>query len=182
MVTPPEADRGKARRELARRFLHIFGPSTADSFAHWAGVGPSQGISTFDDIRRTLTPVHTPIGDAWILARDEPEFRAEPGPSASARLLPTSDTYYLLNGNDRELLVPDHDRRRALWPSRVWPGAVLIEGEIMGTWRRAKNTVTVQPWVDLIRTQVELIEAEAASLPVPDVVGKVRVEWAGWPV
>ena len=180
MVPPPEANRGKARRELVRRFLHIFGPSTAESFAEWAGVGLSQGISTFDVIRRTLTPVHTPIGDAWILARDEPEFRADPGPSASVRLIPSGDTYYLLKGNDRDLLIPDHDRRRALWPSRVWPGAVLIEGEIVGTWRRAKNTVTIQPWVDLTRTQVELVEAEAESLPVPDVVGNVTVEWARW--
>ena len=182
MVPPPEADRGDARRELARRFLHIFGPSSAESFAEWAGVSLSHGVSTFDEIRRTLIPVHTPVGDAWILARDEPEFRAEPGPPAPVRLIPSGDTYYLLRGNDRDLVVPDNDRQRALWPSRVWPGAVLIEGEIVGTWRRTKDTVTIRPWVDLTRTEVELVEAEAGSLPVPDIVGTVKVEWARWPV
>lgn len=29
--------------------------------------------------------------------------------------------------------------------SRVWPGALLVQGEIAGTWRRAEGTVTVQP-------------------------------------
>jgi carbonic anhydrase/acetyltransferase-like protein (isoleucine patch superfamily) len=27
----------------------------------------------------------------------------------------------------------------------VWPGAVLLSGEIVGTWRRAKANVTIQP-------------------------------------
>jgi hypothetical protein len=178
MVSPPEADPGEARRELARRYLHIFGPSTAESFAEWAGVGVTRGISTFEGLRRALTPVQTPLGDAWILARDEPEFRANPGPTAPARLIPSGDTYFLLQRNDRELLVPNLDRRRALWPSRVWPGAILVEGEIVGTWRRAKDTVTVQPWLELARAQVDLVEEEAASLPVPDVVGNIVVRWA----
>ena len=77
-----------------------------------------------------------PIGDAWMLTRDEPELRS-PGPPAAARLLPSGDAYFLLQGADRELVVPQPERRAQLWTSRVWPGAVLVEGEIVGTWRRA---------------------------------------------
>lgn len=177
IVSPPEADPVDARRELARRYLHIFGPSTPGAFAEWAGVGAPLGLATFDRLRRGLIPVQTPIGDAWILARDESEFRAEPRTSASARLIPSGDAYSLLQGEDRKLLVPDADRRRALWPSRVWPGAILVEGEIAGTWRRAKDTVTIQPWSGLTRSQVDLVAEEAASLPVPEVAGNIVVRW-----
>ena len=96
--------------------------------------------------RRGLTPVRTPIGDQWILTSDEPVFRSKPAPPAPARLLPSGDTYYLLWGSDRELLVPDPGRRGDLWTSRVWPGALLVGGEVVGTWRRAKAKVSIQTW------------------------------------
>jgi len=64
---------------------------------------------------------------------------------------PTDD----LQGAGREILVPDPDRRRELWTSRVWPGAVLVEGDIVGTWRRA----------------------QAESMPLPRIRQPVRVRW-----
>src|SRR6059036_2526782 len=85
-VPPPEVDPRDARLELARRYLHVFGPTTPESFAGCAGIPPRHGGSAFDALRGSLTPVRTPVGDAWILTRDEPAFRAVPGPTASARL------------------------------------------------------------------------------------------------
>jgi len=176
-VPRPEVDPGAARLELARRYLHIFGPTTAASFAQWAGIGPQGGVATFDALRRRLTPVRTPIGDAWILTSDEPTFRAAPRPAASARLLPSGDSYFLLQGADRELLIPDASRRRALWTSRVWPGGVLVDGEIVGTWRRSLTTLTIEAWRRLSRASRDAVEAEAASLPLRDVQGRVVVRW-----
>jgi hypothetical protein len=37
-MPPPGVDAQEARLELARRYLHVFGPSTADAFSEWAGV------------------------------------------------------------------------------------------------------------------------------------------------
>jgi hypothetical protein len=176
-VPAPAVAPRDARLELARRYLHVFGPTTAEAFAQWAGIGPREGVAAFDALHRTLTPVRSPIGDAWILARDEPEFRAPEQPAAPARLLPSGDTYYLLQGGDRELLVPDAERRNALWTSRVWPGAVLVEGEIAGTWRRAQAAMTVQPWRRLSRTARDAVEAEAEALPLPGVEGRIVVRW-----
>jgi hypothetical protein len=176
-VPPPEVDPGDARLGLARRYLHILGPATPESFAVWAGIAPRRGIAAFDALRRSLTPVRTPIGEAWILSRDEPAFRAAPGPVAPARLLPSGDTYFLVQGDDRELLVPDADRRRALWTPRVWPGAVLVAGEIVGTWRRSQDTVTIQTWSRLSAAARDAVEAEAVSLPVPGIRGQTVVHW-----
>jgi hypothetical protein len=176
-VPPPEVDPRDARRELARRYLHVFGPTTAAAFATWAGIASAQAQETFEALGRSLTKVRTPIGEASILTRDEPEFRAAPGPAAAARLLPSGDAYYLLQGVDRELLVPDAACRGALWTSRVWPGAVLVAGEIVGTWRRAHADLTIQPWRRLSRAQREAVEAEAESLPLPGIEGRIVVRW-----
>src|SRR5258708_1351194 len=61
--------------ELARRYLHIFGPATVASFARWAGIGKPEARDTFAEMASTLTPVNTPAGDAWVLADDEAAFR-----------------------------------------------------------------------------------------------------------
>ena len=79
-VPRPEVDPRSARLELARRHLHIFGPTTPEAFAEWAGIGPSRGVEAFETLARSLTAVRTPVGDAWILKRDEPTFRTVPGP------------------------------------------------------------------------------------------------------
>jgi hypothetical protein len=166
-VPAPDVEPRDARRELARRYLHVFGPATAASFAKWAGIGAAPGRDAFEAL--DLTRVRTPVGDAWILPADEAEVRAAPGSAAPARLLPSGDTYFLLQGADRQLLVPDAGRRDLLWTPRVWPGALLVGGEIAGTWRRAHGHVTVEPWRKLSRAERDAVEAEAATLPLPGV-------------
>jgi winged helix DNA-binding protein len=176
-VAPPEIDARDARRALARRYLHVFGPTTPAAFARWAGIGPAEARAAFDALGASLTAVRTPIGEAWILSRDEPAFRASAGPAAAARLLPSGDAYFLLQGADRELLVPDAACRSALWTPRVWPGAVLVAGEVVGTWRRAQADVTIQSWRRLARAEREAVEAEADSLPLPGIEGRIAVRW-----
>jgi hypothetical protein len=178
-VPPPGDDPLKARLELARRHLHVFGPSTPGAFARWAGISAREGVAAFDSLQRSLTAVRTPLGDAWILTNDEPNFRAGPGPVAAARLLPSGDAYYLLQGEERALLVPDADHRGALWTPRVWPGAVLLDGEIRGTWRRAHDVVTIETWGRPSRAAREALEAEAAALPLPGIEGQIVVRWNG---
>ncbi len=39
-VPPPDVDPREARLELARRYLHVFGPATPAAFAEWAGIRP----------------------------------------------------------------------------------------------------------------------------------------------
>jgi hypothetical protein len=175
-VPPPEVDPHNARRELARRYLHVFGPSTPAAFAKWAGIGPVEAQSTFDALSRELTAVRTPIGESWILIRDEPAFRAPADAADAVRLLPSGDAYFLLHSVDRELLVPDALNRPKLWTSRVWPGAVLVAGEVVGTWRRAHANLTTQPWRRLTQAERDAVEAEAESLPL-GIEGRIAVRW-----
>jgi hypothetical protein len=94
-------------------------------------------------------------------------------------VLPSGDPYLGLRGADRELLVPDADGRRALWTPRVMPGGLLVEGEIVGTWRRADAALTVHPWRRLSRAARDAVAAEAESLPLPGIEGRIVVLWDG---
>ena len=76
-----------------------------------------------------------------------------------------------------ELLVPDESQRRALWTSRVWPGALLVEGETVGIWRRAGHMLTIQPWQRLSQAQRHAVEAEAGSLPLPGIDRPMEIRW-----
>jgi hypothetical protein len=163
---PPDMDPAQARLELARRYLHVFGPATAASFARWAGIRGADASSAFEALAGMLTPTSTPIGDSWILADDEAAFRTPAGPVAPARLLPSGDAYYLLWGADRKVLVPEAKRRDQLWTTRVWPGALLVTGEIAGTWRRSAAEVSIDVWRRLSAAEREAVEAEAMSLPL----------------
>lgn len=177
LVEVADVDPAEACCELARRYLHVFGPTTAAAFARWAGIARRQAANAFASLDGALLPVRSPLGDEWLLAEDEPLLREQTTDPAPARLLPSGDAYFLLDGAERELLVPRAERRALLWTPRVWPGAVLVEGEIRGTWRRAQHSVRIEAWGRLSRPQREAVEDEARSLPLP-VERPIEVVWS----
>jgi hypothetical protein len=177
-VPPPDIGPADAQRELARRHLHIFGPTTSAGFARWAGISRRAASSTYAALEAELLAVRTPLGDERLLASDEPLMCAAAGTPAPARLLPSGDAYFLLDGAERELLVPNAKRRPRLWTPRVWPGAVLVSGEIRGTWRRAQHSMQIETWGRLSRVERDAVEAEAASLPLPGLERSIDVVWS----
>lgn len=176
-VAAPGLDPAHACRELARRHLHVFGPTAADGFARWAGISRRAAAAAYASLDGELLPARTPLGDEWLLAADEPAMRAAEAASAPARLLPSGDAYFLLDGAERKLLLPQAGQRQRLWTSRVWPGALLVDGEIRGTWRRAQHVVRIEPWTRLPRAAREAVEAEAAALPLPGLERPVEAIW-----
>ena len=180
-----DLDRAAADDRSARRppGTRAHGTSTCsgrarpEAFAEWAGVSPASrahGIRGPRAVARARPGPHRRRLDPLLGRGDVPRPAA---PRAPARFLPSGDTFFLLQGADRELLVPDADRRAMLWTPRVWPGAVLVEGEVVGTWRRAQAVVTVEPWRKFTAAQRDAIEAEAVSMPLPGLPGPMRVRW-----
>ena len=74
---------------------------------------------------------------------------------------------------------PDPRRRSELWTSRVWPGALLVNTEIAGVWRRASEIVTIDTWRPLTKTETQEVETEAAALPLPGLTRPIQVRWTG---
>ncbi len=131
------------RLDVVRAYLHLLGPATpqhvagyldaavADVKARW----PADAVEVAVDGQRR-----------WVLADDAGALGA-PAPPVT-RLLGPFDLF--LQARDRETLVPDPERRKALWPVLGRPGAVLAGGAVAGLWRPRKAgnalTVAVEPW------------------------------------
>jgi hypothetical protein len=67
--------------------------------------------------------------------------------------------------------------RGRLRTPRVWPGAVLVDSEIAGTWRRARHAVTTETWERLTAAQRDAVEAEAHVLPLPGLGRPIEIVW-----
>jgi len=72
------------------------------------------------------------------------------------------------------LLVPQPRFRSELWPKSVWPGALLVNGELVGTWRRQLGRVTVRAWRPLEPEVTEAVEDEVSSMPIESATKEVR--------
>ncbi len=57
------------------------------------------------------------------------------------------------------------------------PGAVLVDGEIVGVWQRQQRRVTIHPWRSFSTTVREAIEHEGLTLPIAG-ASKPSVTWA----
>jgi hypothetical protein len=162
---PPRPDPGEARAELARRFLHCFGPSTPQRFAEWTERSLSDAKDAFSLIEEETLDVTVAGTRSLLLARDREALSSPPQPRG-VRLLPAQDPY--LQQRDRATAVPREGDRRQLWRPVRGPGGVLVDGEIVGTWRattRSKRLdVTVEPFGRMSRGTRDAVEAEAARL------------------
>ena len=186
----PAADRldGGAARHATRPWLDSSSragictssvPRRPPAFAQWAGITPAVGRAAYHALAGSLTPVRTPVGEAWILAADEATFRTagracRPGRGCSRAVTHISSF--------RERIASSWCPRPtvvgALWTPRVWPGGVLVGGELVGTWRRADRDIAIQPWRVLSPAERDLVQAEAESLPLPGEPARIQVHWS----
>lgn len=162
---PPEAEAVKdPGTELARRFLHAYGPARPKLLAAWAGIATSHANALWERAGE-LTEVDLDGSRAWVLAGDAAAL-ADPPRAGNARLLPNLDP--LGAGRDREVLVPDPATRKRIWTTMGGPGMVLADGEIAGLWRPVKKgrklVVSVEPLSRLRKVAKDALADEAAHL------------------
>ena len=126
-VPPPGTDPRVARLELARRYLHVYGPATPEAFGRWSGIGRQPGLAAFEALTgpsAAAGPGAHPDRRGLDPARGRSRRSGpSPSPAAAARLLPSGDAFFLLHGGRPRPARPGRRRRRALWTPRVWPGA-----------------------------------------------------------
>jgi hypothetical protein len=151
-----------ARFDVLRAYLRLLGPATPQQVAAYLDA-PVRDVRA----RWPADAVEVVVDGEprWLLAEDVDRLTGT-GAVRTTRLLGPFDLY--LQGRDRSLLVADPARVKALWPTLGRPGAVLVDGEIAGTWRpRASGgrlRVEVQPWADVTARRRADIEEQAARL------------------
>lgn len=120
--------------DLLRGLLHLLGPLTPRQAAEYLDA-PLRDVT--DRWPQDAVEVDVDGATAAMLDADVPALE-DPPDKTVVRLLGPYDLF--LQGRDRALVVPDTAHHKALWPTIGRPGAVLVDGEVVGTWRpRAKG-------------------------------------------
>ena len=146
-----------ALAQLARRYLVGHGPATAEDLAAWSGIGLRRA-------RRALA-----LAEADLHADERDRFRAPPARArgrAGARphvaLLGHFDPYLLGYASRDLVLDPRHASRIQAGGGFIAP-AVLVDGRVVGTWRRGARD-WLQPFAPLGRDVVAQLEREHADV------------------
>lgn len=173
-VPAPDVDLEAARRELCRRHVRGFGPTTPEAFAWWSGVSTGDARATWAALGAELVDVDVDGDRAWILAADEDSVRTA-APVRGVRLLAAEERNLL--GADRTGLFAGPTRRAdAARVDSHRPHLLLVDGEPAGSWGRRGGRVRVRldrpPPAD-IRAE---IESEALDLPIPDAMMSVHFD------
>jgi hypothetical protein len=121
--------------ELARRFLHTFGPSTVREYAYWRGITQTRAKAGIEGLGAEVVQVVCGKGELLILRDDIGELSETPPPRAMwpVKLLYRFDPF-LLGHKDKSWLV---DMK---FYDRVWiaaghiNGTILAGGKLQGTW------------------------------------------------
>ncbi|MFD4243953.1 winged helix DNA-binding domain-containing protein [Streptomyces sp. NPDC058525] len=144
--TPAAATR--SLDELVDRYLHAYGPATAQDFASWLAAPKGWAGELFASLARQgrIEEVSFASGRAWVAAGDT-AFPDEP--ARGLRLLPYFDAY-VVAGRPRELLYPEAAAGRALAGGQAgnYP-VVLVDGTVAGVWHQRRSgrriALTVEP-------------------------------------
>lgn len=147
--------------ELARRFLHAYGPATPRAFADWLGSTPAQAKRLWQQIEEELEPVTAAGKKAFILQSDRESFRRADTEEALLLLGP-HDPY--LDIRDRAILLEDTAAQRQVWRTVGNPGVVLKGGKIIGIWKtrtqREKLSVSTTLWEPLSAPEQRELERQ----------------------
>jgi hypothetical protein len=167
------AGEAEARVDVIRTHLRFYGPTrprdvaasldapVKEVKAHWPGDAVEVAVRDAPGSRPRAEPRSVLAGDLDALTS-----AGSGNGTPTVRLAGPYDPYLQLR--DRELLVGDDTRRKDLWRVLGRPGAILADGEVIGTWRpRASDrrlTVRVEPWGRFQRGVRALVGEQAERL------------------
>lgn len=161
------ATEAEPRFEVIRNHLRFFGPATMHDVA--AAIDSPLAVvkANWPEDAVAVAVADDPgTRPRYVLADDVEALGSVGAPRSPVLLLAPFDPYLQLR--DRELLVPEADRRKALWPVLGRPGAVLVDGEVAATWRPrstgGKLALRLDPWRTLTASERRSVEVEAERL------------------
>jgi hypothetical protein len=130
------------RYDVVRAYLRLLGPAIPRHVADYLDA-PLRDVK--DRWPADVVQVSVHGAPRWVLSADLEKL--SPDPVRTTRLLGPFDLF--LQAKDRQLLVDDPGRSKALWPVLGRPGAVLVDGEIAGLWRPRKSGARFRVHVEL---------------------------------
>jgi hypothetical protein len=175
----PPADERAGTVALQEAYLRFFAPASDADVAGYLG---TSAAAVRPDRPAGLVRVRVD-GRAGAVPAAQLDALRGAEPVDVVRLLPPSDP--LLQGRDREVLLPDAAHRKALWRPLGSPGAVLSGVKVVATWRARQQGRRLDVLVDgfrpLSRAERAAVELEARRLAAVRGSAEVRVRYPGLP-
>jgi hypothetical protein len=143
----PSMPRDQALAELVRRYFTSHGPATVKDMSWWSSL-------TIADINRGLELVGEALHATTVDGRTYwhgPNLPLRSGP-ARAHLLQGYDEYAIAYSESRDALAIDGQAGSVLGGDAMFTHAVVLDGQVIGHWRRRSSGRTVAIDVQLGRT------------------------------
>jgi len=165
---PPTAPLGRenALAELARRYFTSHGPATAHDLARWASL-------TLEDVRAGLVANTAHLRSEKVDGQTywfDPARPAPPAPNAeepAAYLFSIYDEY-VIGYKEWSAITDAEDAARLRAMANDLTNVVLVDGRIVGTWKRAIDkrsaTVTLRPLRTLNSDEMDAVSAAGRRL------------------
>lgn len=164
-LTRTEPDR--ANREVTRRFLGTYGPTTREVYAQWLGISLSRAGALIRSLADEVTPVDVEGTPAWALTSQLP-YIAEARSQRVVRLLPAFDQYVITASRDASHMLPGPCKDRVYRPQGWLSPVILVDGRMDGIWRHERKgerlLVQMEPFVTLPGWARRAAEAETERL------------------
>ncbi len=133
--------RAEALSELAQRYFVSRGPATVQDFAKWSGLTVTDARLGFEAVKDQLHHVAQNGEDYWL----PPLITSTPAVSPTAYLLSVYDEY-VSSYKDRSAINDAEVGLKLFTMGGALSYIVVVDGQIVGTWRRTldKDTVSIQ--------------------------------------
>jgi len=150
--------REEALLELTRRYFATRGPATPHDFAWWSGLTVAHAKRGVEMSGRELERV-TLGADYyyWPVARTP-----RPRGTQSAHLLPNYDEYFIGYRNRSAVAQRLGDSTTITGGSALIPHVIVVDGQLVGTWRRTFEKDAVTLTLDL-RTRLSVAESRRVT-------------------
>ena len=156
-------DGGASLDSLVTRYLAAFGPASVRDVQAWSGLTGLREVAA--RLRPGLRAFRDENGTELLDLPDAP--RPGPDTPAPARLVAEYDNL-ILSHADRSRVISEADRAKLYTRNGVFPGTVLLNGFVAGTWRidrsAAAVTLTVEPFGQMSLKDRDAVTAEAGRM------------------
>ncbi len=156
-----------ALTEMARRYVHAFGPANKADFASWWGNWSGVPVAAWGGLQAELAAVSVEGWRAHVLREDLERITSTRPPATRVQLLPNFDPFLLGHARRDHLYQREHASkvsRVAGWISPV----ILVDGHVDGVWaytlKKQRLAVTLTPFEPLPRRVVSEAKARAEEM------------------
>jgi hypothetical protein len=134
--------RDEALAEFARRYFRGHGPATLHDYAWWSGLTVADARAGLEAVRPELQAETVGGREYWYAEPPAAPPAADGG--ATAHLLPNYDEF-TVGYRDRSAVFDDAYRPMVTAPTNniLFVNAVVVDGEVVGQWRRTKRKDSV---------------------------------------